>query len=207
MKRKSRQHIWTPDETAALTPDGTEPKRERLVLCRLDRKDSRNKDSFYLSYFVRLGSKAPNRRAVLFCAGGPGELDHHTSADNETPATFLGRNEYDVVAFDLRGAGFSQLPQSSNFDRYLRTDLAIYDIEAIRSDWLGNDDVGKPIPWEAIIAKSYGSLLAQQYANRFPRMVKKLVLLAPLSRHMFKKSPNAYSTLIEDASRIYRDCL
>jgi pimeloyl-ACP methyl ester carboxylesterase len=207
--RRSKIKTWEANESSGLTQEEDNPKWERLVGCRLDRTDRLNKKYFSLSYFVRPGgtATASKRKAVLFCSGGPGELVQHNPNFDGTPATFLSLNQYDVVAFDLRGAGFSQLPPSSDFDKYLRTDLAIDDIEEIRRDWLGKDNRGKDVPWEAIVAKSYGSLLAQQYANKYPTLVKKLVLLAPISRHMFKESTYAYETLIENAMRIQRECL
>jgi pimeloyl-ACP methyl ester carboxylesterase len=65
----------------------------------------------------------------------------------------------------------------------------VEDIDAIRRDFLGKNGT-----WDAIIGRSYGSILAQQYARFHTKRVRKLVLIAPLSRHMFKASASVSDT-------------
>ena len=64
------------------------------------------------------------------------------------------------------------------------------DIERIRRDFLGENGV-----WDAIIARSYGTVLAQQYAHFHRDKLNKLILVAPLSRHMFNHSADAFDDL------------
>ena len=49
----------------------------------------------------------------------------------------------------------------------------------IRRDFFG-DKVGDK-KWAAVIGHSYGTVVAQSYAHRFPESVKKIVLSAPIT--------------------------
>src|SRR5262245_65897516 len=39
-----------------------------------------------------------------------------------------------------------------------------------------------PNPWDAIYAHSWGTIVAQRYASKYPEMVRRLILSAPVSR-------------------------
>jgi pimeloyl-ACP methyl ester carboxylesterase len=130
-----------------------------------------NGQTFSLYYFVKdLTFENSEKPTVLFAAGGPGQMILASSGEN-----FVDLLGYRVVYFHLRGAGFSQLPKDMSFDRYLRTDYVVKDIEAIRRDLLGNSK------WLAIIGHSYGAVVAQCYAHQFPDSVEKIVLSAPIT--------------------------
>jgi pimeloyl-ACP methyl ester carboxylesterase len=131
-----------------------------------------NGEEFLLYYYTT----RPFDRAkptVLFVAGGPGIV---TIGDDDIVKSLA--TEYNVVYFHPRGSGFSQFPPSNWYDRYLRIKFAVEDINEILKD-LGVER------WEAIVAHSAGTVLAQQYAGRYSHLgkVRKLVLMAPLSRH------------------------
>lgn len=134
--------------------------------------DSINKEgqTFSLYYFVK-DQTFENRvkPTVLFAAGGPGQMILASSGDN-----FVDMSGYRVVYFHLRGTGFSQLPADTSFDKYLRTNYVVEDIEAIRRDFLGDSK------WVAVIGHSYGTVVAQCYAHQFPGRVEKVVLSAPI---------------------------
>ena len=54
---------------------------------------------------------------ILFISGGPGEI-----VDRETPIfKFLDQHKIaNVVYFDVRGTGFSMIPESNDYDQFLR---------------------------------------------------------------------------------------
>jgi pimeloyl-ACP methyl ester carboxylesterase len=187
--------------------DGS-PSIERFVSVPFDPSEP-DRGRFDLYYFVLSSRVAPTRGTVIFCAGGPGQIVRADTLET-TAADFLYDNGYNVLHFHLRGSGYSQFPPSGDFDVFLRTRFAVEDIEAIRQDYMGAD--GR---WDAIIARSYGTVLAQQYARFHAIRVKKLILLSALSRHMFKRSPKGNSAdaviefdrLSDDVRRIQRESL
>ena len=95
---------------------------------------------------------------------------------------------YRIVHFHLRGSGFSQIPPENEFDKYLRTSLAVHDIERIREDVFKDTD-NKDHPWDAIVGYSYVTILAHLYAHTYKEeKVRKLILIGPLSMHKFKNA-------------------
>jgi pimeloyl-ACP methyl ester carboxylesterase len=200
--------LWETNERSGLGQSPAPDVLEKIISVPLNPENE--KDGYFdLYYYVE---KAPNtgavsstrRKTVLFCAGGPGEL---AWLEGSKISSFLQKNEYDVVYFDLRGVGLSQIPPSNQYDRFLRSSFAIRDIEEIRRDLLGKDNDGKDRKWDAIIGYSYGTVLAQQYANQYRNNVEKLILVAPLSRHRFRDSTDAYHKFSEDFQRIHRESL
>ena len=101
-----------------------------------------------------------------------------------------------------RGAGFSQVPASNQYDRFLKTSYAVEDIEEIRKDFLGEH--GK---WDAIMGWSYGTVVAQQYANVHQDDVDRLILIGPMSRDKFKNSADAFNELLKNIRSTDRDTL
>ena len=59
-----------------------------------------------------------------FVAGGPGQMILASPGEN-----FVDMMGYRVIYFHLRGTGFSQLPPDPAFDRYIRTDYVVEDVE------------------------------------------------------------------------------
>jgi pimeloyl-ACP methyl ester carboxylesterase len=199
-RRKSRNLInWDPDECAGLGPTKDGTLIEKLIRARLNPWN--RKDGYFDLYYVVQRPAIATRKTVLFCAGGPGEIVR-SPVEEDTFASFLIKNQYNVAFFHFRGAGFSQIPASNRYDKFLRTRYAVEDMENIRTDFLGKD--GK---WDAIIAWSYGTVLAQQYAHYYSSKVEKLILLAPLSRHMFNGSVNTFDEFNENVRRIHRETL
>ena len=190
---------WEPDECAGLGPTKDGTLIEKLIRAQLN-PWKRNDGSFDLYYVIQRPGIA-TRKTVLFCAGGPGEIVR-SPIEEDTFASFLIKNQYNVAFFHFRGAGFSQLPKGNRYDRFLKTRYAVEDIEKIRADFLGEN--GR---WDAIIAWSYGTVLAQQYAHYYSSKVEKLILLAPLSRHMFNGPVNGFDEFNEDVRRIHRESL
>jgi alpha-beta hydrolase superfamily lysophospholipase len=188
--------IWQPNQRSGLIPDVDTIDKTISVPLNLDSPD----DGFFdLYYFVQTPLGGLGTKTVLFCAGGPGEIARDVT---QTYAGFLIYHDYNVVTFHLRGVGFSQLPPSNEFDKFLKTSYAVGDVEKIRCDLLG--EYGK---WDGIIAMSYGTVLAQQYAQQYPKKVSKLVLVSPISRHKFNDVPNAFDVYYDASLRIYRQNL
>ena len=199
--------LWEPnDRSALMRTGGSVQPIEKLISVPLD-PDKPKIGQFDLYYFVYPPRVASNGKTVLFCAGGPGQIIRPNTLET-THADFLTDNGYNVLHFHLRGCGFSQLPPSGLFDKYLRSRFAVEDIEAIRRDFLGENG-----SWDAIIGRSYGTILAQRYARRHVERVNKLILIAPLSRHMFNFSGDAaradaaFDALSAEVIKIHRQSL
>jgi pimeloyl-ACP methyl ester carboxylesterase len=193
VKMISKPQVWDARDRSGLGADGD--VIEKLVSVPLDPEKPKD-DHFDLYYFVRTPRNGLADKTVLFCSGGPGEI---VRTSDETIADFLTEVEYNVVYFHLRGSGFSQIPPVNLFDRFLRTSYAVADIEQIRKDFLG--EAGK---WDALIAYSYGTVLAHRYAHCHSCKVRKLILVAPISRHMFKESANAFDDFAKNARLVHK---
>jgi pimeloyl-ACP methyl ester carboxylesterase len=178
---------------------------EGLISVPLDPHDQTRRESFDLYYFVNFPDGGPALKTVLFIAGGPGELARPISGRLATFADFLTRYGYNVVYFDLRGTGLSQIPASNEYDKFLRTANAAHDIDMIREELVRKKLVRPDGKWDAIIAWSYGTVLAHNYAARFPN-VDRLILMAPISLHKFGQSGEvahrAYSDYQREVRRI-----
>lgn len=99
---------------------------------------------------------------VIYLHGGPAEGSQglaHTSG----PAL---ERKLRMVYFDQRGAGHSDRPDDAS--RYTMA-LIVDDIERLRKQ-LG-------VPKIALLGHSYGSILALEYAARFPERVTRMVLI------------------------------
>jgi pimeloyl-ACP methyl ester carboxylesterase len=131
---------------------------------------------FYLYYFFGAGfaPQDPRRKNILFIPGGPGEIVNPAiGRDLECLERF-----HNIVYFHVRGSGLSKLPASNKYDRFLRADYVVEDIERIRRHIFQNER-----PWDAIVGISHGALIAQHFAYRFGgNGVKKLILAAPPAR-------------------------
>jgi pimeloyl-ACP methyl ester carboxylesterase len=169
---------WTYDQSLGLG------STEHLIWAPYD-VISGSPDHQFPLYFFTKDSFDTAKPTVLFCAGGPGQLPRDDFVD--------ALSEYfNVVYFHLRGSGLSQFPPSNFYDQYLRTRLAVEDIEQIRLA-LRIDR------WHAVIGYSYGTVLAQQYAGTYGKngskgtdRLGKLVLIAPLSRQKVDSAKTAH---------------
>ena len=164
---------------------------ERWLSMRINSKDPAA-GNFDLYYFARMPKSGKASKTVLFCAGGPGQIVEGPMS-GVTFADFLTDNGYNVVYFHQRGAGLSQLPGSNKYDRFLKTEYAARDIEAIRRDFLGESGI-----WDAIIGWSYGTVVAQQYTHLHPGNVERLILIGPMSRDKFIHSADAFGDVLRE---------
>jgi pimeloyl-ACP methyl ester carboxylesterase len=198
--------VWEPDERSGIGKADSRQHPlsissvERLIPVRIDHQRP-SAGNFDLYYFVRMPAKGKATKTVLFCAGGPGQIVYGPMSGS-TFADFLTDNGYNVVYFHQRGAGFSQIPASNQYDKFLRTSYAIEDMEAIRRDFLGEN--GK---WDAIIGWSYGTVVAQQYAYVHGDNLARLILIGPMSRHKFKTSATAIDGVFNEIRSTDRQTL
>jgi pimeloyl-ACP methyl ester carboxylesterase len=139
-------------------------------------------------------------KTVLFCAGGPGRFIPTTV---EGPFTdFLTENDYNVVYYHPRGAGFSQISPSNRDDRYLKTSYVVDDIDAIRHDLISQGFLGQTGKWDAVIGYSFGTVVAQYYAGTqvapgaapVPKL-DRLILIGVESRHEFQGPTDPFDNM------------
>jgi pimeloyl-ACP methyl ester carboxylesterase len=121
---------------------------------------------------------------ILFIPGGPGTIvdleDFDFDKDRKVNALeLLEAAGHNVAYLHVRGSGLSKIRQPNRFDKFLRADYVVEDIEELRLKLLENEDA----PWDAIWGESHGALIAQKYAYKYGTdKVKKLILVGPPSR-------------------------
>jgi hypothetical protein len=126
-------------------------------------------------YYFKGANFNPNdsaRKNILYIPGGPGQI-----VDRENRSLGSLEADHNLLYFDIRGAGLSTIDGDNKYDKFLRSDYVISDIEEIRLKELGSSKA-----WDAIYAHSAGTVIAQKYAARFPGKVSRLILSAPISR-------------------------
>ena len=124
---------------------------------------------------------------VLYIPGGPGDV-----VERERPPLDIFGTSAKYVYFDVRGTGYSFIPESNAYDQYLRAGNVVEDIEALRKKHFNECSMGESPsdtgctqglkPWDAIYAHSWGTVVAQMYAKKYPQSVKALILSAPVAR-------------------------
>jgi pimeloyl-ACP methyl ester carboxylesterase len=192
--------IWTTEERAGL--GDTAGYIQKLISVPFN-KLKPDEGNFNLYYFVpafpSAKKKPDEKKTLLFCSGGPGRVIKPHDSLWFKDLSLIGDN---VVFFHLRGSGFSQLPESNKFDKYIRTRYAADDIEAIRLDFF-KDTPEKP--WDAVVGYSYGAVLAQQYASKYSGSLEKLILIGPISLDNFRRSTSyrkAYNEYADAARQV-----
>lgn len=107
-------------------------------------------------YYEVHGSGPP----LMLIHGGPGLSDHKS---NKTTHAALA-DQFTLIMFDLRGCGQSGRPPA---ETYTHENFA-RDVEGLRQH-LGLDRM-------AVLGRSYGGFIAQEYALRFGENLRRLVL-------------------------------
>jgi pimeloyl-ACP methyl ester carboxylesterase len=134
------------------------------------------------------------RKNILYIPGGPGQI-----VDREKRSLALLEANHNVFYFDLRGSGLSTIDGDNRYDKFLRGDYVISDIEEIRLKELGPSK-----PWDAIFAHSAGTVIAQKYAARYgASKVTRLILSAPVSKQR-DTEPARISMIASNIDSIYR---
>lgn len=116
-------------------------------------------------HYYRIGGSAPaGTPPVVFLHGGPGQGSEHFDG---LAGPFMER-ELRMVYFDQRGSGASERPASGDY----ALSTLVEDIEALRRT-LG-------APKLALIGHSFGSVLALEYAAKYPDKVSHLIVVSGL---------------------------
>jgi pimeloyl-ACP methyl ester carboxylesterase len=168
---------------------------------------------FVLHYFTgfKFNPKDETKKNILYIPGGPGQIVAETHPNKALEFMSDGGIEHintgknNVVYFHVRGTGQSTIGQDSRFDSVLRARYVIRDIERLRKEVLGDK------PWDAIYAHSWGTVVAQMYAEEYgkpdDRKVKHLILSAPITRtrtQMLDFRTRKASSNLESIYRFYR---
>jgi len=148
-------------------------------------------DAGGVSLWYRIAGAADGE-TVIFLHGGPGQ-------GSQTFARFAGpvlERNLRMVYLDQRGSGRSDRPSGQGF---YSIDRLVEDIELLRLA-LGKDRV-------SLIGHSFGSILAIEYAARYPLHVNRIVLAAAVPdlpalfdaqcERLAKSDPDAYSRAAE----------
>ena len=137
---------------------------------------------FQLTYFLSEGFDLAKKQRlnILYIPGGPGAIVDPT---NRSAALRVLERKHNLVYFHPRGAAQSAIDGDKEYDRFMRADYVVDDIEHLRRQVL------KERPWDAIYAHSWGTVIAQRYAAKYgsPKdpepKVKSLILSGPVDRH------------------------
>ena len=137
---------------------------------------------FHLAYFFGNGFdlEKEQRRNILYIPGGPGAI---VDSESRSATLRLLEKKHNVVYFHPRGMAQSAIDGRREYDRFLRAEYVVEDIEKLRQAVL------KSRPWDAIYAHSWGTVIAQRYAAKYgnaqnsaPKVLS-LILSGPVDRH------------------------
>ncbi|HKY08804.1 MAG TPA: alpha/beta fold hydrolase [Candidatus Binatia bacterium] len=132
---------------------------------------------FQLAYFLGNGFdlEQKQRRNILYIPGGPGAI---IDSEDRSASLRLLEKKHNVVYFHPRGMAQSAIDGRKEYDRFLRADYVVEDIEKLRQAVL------QTRPWNAIYGHSWGTVIAQRYAAKFgTAKVSSLILSGPVDRH------------------------
>jgi pimeloyl-ACP methyl ester carboxylesterase len=175
--RASEFKEWTEKEMGSeASPEGGKKLLIKDVL-----SDNPTGEELPLEFFLFYSFPEPKRedgKNILFIPGGPGTIPRLDQDLENNRLELLEDIGHNVAYFHIRGSGLSRIDPSNKYDRFLRADYVVKDIERLRRRLLPND-----VPWDAIWGESHGALIAQRYAHKYGTdKVKKLILVGPPSR-------------------------
>ena len=169
---------------------------------------------FELHYFEGQKPEVADRtKYILYIPGGPGDI-----VDRKNP-TLHGMVLGQSVFFDVRGTGYSVIPESNAYDQFLRAKHVVEDIETLRQEMakkIRNEcaDGETPMensckegkrPWDAIYAHSWGTIVAQMYAAKYGKKhVTRLILSAPVSRAQANTEEARRTMIVKNLMDIYQ---
>jgi pimeloyl-ACP methyl ester carboxylesterase len=157
-------------------------------------KDKPSSCEFELAYFVGEGfdPSKKGRLNILYIPGGPGAI---VDPSHRTIALRVLQKKHNIVYFHPRGAAQSAIDRDISYDRFLRADYVVEDIEKLRQAVL------KDKPWDAIYAHSWGTVIAQRYAKKYGKpadsvpKVLSLMLSGPVDRHLATHGARTKTTI------------
>jgi pimeloyl-ACP methyl ester carboxylesterase len=177
----------------------------------------RSQCNFELHYFE--GQKptkvTPQTKYILYIPGGPGDI-----VDRQYPIPDRIRINEQYVYFDVRGTGYSVIPESNDYDQFLRAKYVVEDIEILRQEIAkkrydecrygetpleNNNCKDIKTAWDAIYAHSWGTIVAQMYAQKYGKThVDKLILSAPVSRAHMDTEEARRTMIVKNLMDIYQ---
>ena len=157
---------------------------------------------FQLTYFLSEGFDLAKKQRlnILYIPGGPGAI---VDATNRSAALRVLERKHNLVYFHPRGAAQSAIDGDKEYDRFMRADYVVDDIEHLRRQVL------KERPWDAIYAHSWGTVIAQRYAAKYgsPKdpepKVKSLILSGPVDRHRAATLTARSQMTVDNLRRIF----
>ncbi|HEY7221195.1 MAG TPA: alpha/beta fold hydrolase [Candidatus Binatia bacterium] len=157
---------------------------------------------FQLAYFLADGfdTSKKQRLNILYIPGGPGAI---VDSDSRSAALRLLEKKHNVVYFHPRGMAKSAIDGSKEYDRFLRADYVVEDIEKLRQELL------KTRAWDAIYAHSWGTVIAQRYAAKYGKpkdpnpKVLSLILSGPVDRHRAETQAARTRMTLDNLKAIY----
>ena len=200
-----------------LLPAGTPPPKD--LEC--NRSSPCTFDLFYFKG-VTFDLNDPNRKNILFITGGPGQFVEENKEANMALGALDGsgrqiidgmvvpevHGKHNIVYFHLRGSGQSVVNRNNKFDQFLRAKYVVEDIERLRKEILGDK------PWDGIYAHSWGTVVAQLYANKYGKpdvesgraesRVKSLILSAPIVRRSSRTLNARIEQVVSNLGKIFR---
>jgi pimeloyl-ACP methyl ester carboxylesterase len=177
MEKSEFEKKWRDDEVS--DPEVSATGGEQLEIKDVS-SDNPSGEQLPIKFPLFYSFPKPNERKdgknILFIPGGPGTIPVLDQSDENNRLEIL-ENDHNVAYFHVRGSGLSRIDPSNKYDRFLRADYVVEDIEKLRLHLL------KDSPWDAIWGESHGALIAQKYAYKYGTdKVKKLILVGPPSR-------------------------
>ncbi|MHA4739477.1 alpha/beta hydrolase [Dyadobacter sp. MSC1_007] len=124
----------------------------------------------------------PNDQPVIFLHGGPGSSSVYFES---TTANLLAARGFFVIVYDRRGEG-----RSKDENARMNFNEAFTDLEGIYEKY--------NLKSAHLLAFSFGGLVAAQYAQKHPDMVKSLVMCSSLVSQQ-----QSYNTILASTKAIY----
>lgn len=131
------------------------------------------------------GNKMLEKPVLFLIHGGPGGNHIRFKYDSIQLA-----NEAQLIFIDQRGCGWSKKTKPSDYT----LENNIEDIEALRQ-YLGLKKI-------CILGISYGGMVAQGYAIRYPKNVEKLILVVTSPSHHFLQDAREHLAKVGNAKQI-----
>lgn len=126
----------------------------------------------------------PEHPALIFLHGGPG---YNAASFEATTAQTLAESGFYVIIYDRRGEGRSKNASAKfNFKESFKDLKSLYEQYNIES--------------ASLIGHSFGGILGTKFSNKYPKLVKNLILVgAPISLQ------ESFKTIISSSKKIYTD--
>src|SRR5215467_1079685 len=119
---------WTNEEMGS---DASAEGAKKLLITDLSSDDPNGEplsNNFHLFYSFPERNGRRKGMNILFIPGGPGTIPTLDQSDPRNRLEIL-EGEHNVAYFHVRGSGLSRVDPSNRYDRFLRADYVVEDIE------------------------------------------------------------------------------